>query len=997
MNLIHSCLVVVLISINMKHRQLFCHFISILAFVLCQVALVTKVRAQTALAELSGQNPFGIRWYEISDSNFRVIFPQGSERVAQHVLNTLRIARGPVSQSLDAKLRKLSVVIQAQNTDNNGFVSGGPRRAEFYNTPPQNPSGLGLNDWFEELCVHEYRHIVQLDNANQGWGKFLNAIFGNTGTVIAEGITNPWWFWEGDAVGCETVFGFGGRGRLPSFDATLRMQLLSHQKISYTRAVCGSMKRMVPNHYVLGYYMTSYVKNHYGIYAWDTILSKSYHRIPLPATFSHCTKKVTGKKLKQVYADMTRELTDSALLRYRTSDTFPAHYIHQPNQKFFTQYRFPCAMPNGTVVAMKSGLGDGGLVAYKSASLDFAKLVVIEKDSSEKTLCMTGVLDDNGRMGSGGQKIVWTESTYDPRWGARNYCDIFMYDLGRHKRIRITRQQRLHAPDISENGNLICAVEWNTKSECFLVLINPETGQISKRFANPGNAFCLQPTFAEQDKSIVFLKSKPGYKSIWKLDIATGTETELVPWIGENLGAPELRGSVVFYNSTESGIDNIYAVNVETGSRYMVTNRPFGAYHPAITADGKHLLFYDLQPKGALIASMDNDSGKWKKMESVKVRGRIRYFNGYIHQEGGNILTAIPKDSFAVKRFHRLKNSLNIYGWGYQLSSSSPDIRVGINSQDLISTTQLNAGLAWDRNERNFGKYASLRYLGFYPVLSLSYIDGSRHDLYSFREGKKVFDSSSKYHFQTTDFTVAIPFNFSVGKFIKKMNISAAAFFTTISKHDVFSNEYYKEPREAFYGTRYNFSYQVAMRQAIRDVAPRLGYGIDVIYQHTPFGSSVQASQFAADAQVLLPGITRHDAFRFRGMFQNNWQDNYYFKNAYFFVRGIQNTLSHQLWIGTAEYKFPLVYPDANLLDLIYVQRARTTLFTDYGRAFLTYTDPTQPPYLGYQYFQSVGIEQTFDCNILRFLIPVNMGIRSSWDVRRNTWNFQFLFSVIGY
>ena len=203
------------------------------------------------IIEPLGQSPTRLKWRQIETPHFKIIYPAEIDSVAQRTANALNNAYYDVAKSLKVLPKKIPIVIQNQTTDNNAFVTSEGRRAEFYSTPPQNPNNMGLNNWFDELSLHEYRHVVQMDQSKTGWGKYMFYLFGNSGTSIMQGMTNPWWFWEGDAVGCESALGYGGRGRIPSFDLTFRTQLLTRGAFSYMKASCGSMKNAIPNHYLL--------------------------------------------------------------------------------------------------------------------------------------------------------------------------------------------------------------------------------------------------------------------------------------------------------------------------------------------------------------------------------------------------------------------------------------------------------------------------------------------------------------------------------------------------------------------------------------------------------------------------------------------------------------------------------------------------------------------------------------------------------------------------
>ena len=109
-------------------------------------------------------------------------------------------------------------------------------------------------DWNASLALHEYRHVVQYEMLRRGFaGKFMHFMYGDIG-LGTKSLTTPDWFYEGDAVATETALSNSGRGRSPDFSKDLRAQLLDGKKYSYAKAVCGSYKNYVPNHYILGYF-----------------------------------------------------------------------------------------------------------------------------------------------------------------------------------------------------------------------------------------------------------------------------------------------------------------------------------------------------------------------------------------------------------------------------------------------------------------------------------------------------------------------------------------------------------------------------------------------------------------------------------------------------------------------------------------------------------------------------------------------------------------------
>ena len=247
-------------------------------------------------------------------------------------------------------------------------------------------------------------------------------------------------------MGCESALGYGGRGRIPSFDITFRTTILNHGPFPYNKAACGSFKNAIPNHYVLGYFMTTYVKDHFGADAWNKILTRAYTKPPIPFSFSRSMKKITGMNAVQTYKAMTTEVKDLWSKQIENINETPVTYYTHANNKAFTNYKFPQFINDSTIVAQKAGLSDGSFLAYKSSIADEYWFVLLNKKGKEKRLCLSGVLDDNGMMSSAGNKIVWTEYTYDPRWGAKNFTVIKTLDASTGKIKQLTHRSRLHAP-----------------------------------------------------------------------------------------------------------------------------------------------------------------------------------------------------------------------------------------------------------------------------------------------------------------------------------------------------------------------------------------------------------------------------------------------------------------------------------------------------------------------------------------------------------------------
>jgi len=195
-----------------------------------------------------GQAPGSIRWQQINTENFQVIFPEGFEEQGGYVADVLEFAYEHGSRTLGHTPGRVSVILHNQTVVPNGFVSWAPRRIEMFTNPPQNNDS---HDWIEQLAIHEFRHVVQIDKMNQGLTRVLSFIFGEQATGAIFGLFMPMWFVEGDAVAVETGLSPSGRGRLPVFEQGLRAQVLERGPFSFDKAFFGSFRDRVPSFYSL--------------------------------------------------------------------------------------------------------------------------------------------------------------------------------------------------------------------------------------------------------------------------------------------------------------------------------------------------------------------------------------------------------------------------------------------------------------------------------------------------------------------------------------------------------------------------------------------------------------------------------------------------------------------------------------------------------------------------------------------------------------------------
>ena len=329
-------------------------FLRILLFIFC-TCLSLEIVGQTVL----DNNPTHLKWNQVNTPNFRVLFPRGFDQQAQRVANTLEHMHAAEARSLGTKPRRISVLLQNQSAISNGFVSILPRRSELYTMPPQDYNFLGTNDWLDLLTSHEYRHVVQYQHATRGFNRLLYYLFGSTTLAGMAHVAAPQWFWEGDAVAVETAFTPSGRGRIPNFGLVFRTNLLEGRTFNYHKQYLRSYKHNIPDHYVFGYYMVSYLrKKTNDPEIWGKISARSWSVPFIPFAFSNAIHKKTGLYVTDLYRDMAADLRNEWQQQIDKTPLTGFENVNQRKSKAYTDYLYPQALSDGGVIAMKLGIGN---------------------------------------------------------------------------------------------------------------------------------------------------------------------------------------------------------------------------------------------------------------------------------------------------------------------------------------------------------------------------------------------------------------------------------------------------------------------------------------------------------------------------------------------------------------------------------------------------------------------------------------------------------------
>jgi hypothetical protein len=925
-----------------------------------------------------GTDPSRLKWNTLRLEHYSLIYPRGLDSAAYRYALYLEYAYPQVMKTIGKPVRMspFPVVLHPSNMLSNGLVAWSPRRMELLITP----SARQTESYDRHLALHESRHVLQT-------GKLMGGLFRPLYYVLGEQVAGvsslfvPRWFFEGDAVGTETALSRGGRGRLPEFQMVHRAQMLSDPFYSFDKWYLGSYKDYAGDFYALGYFLASFARQAYGADVWDKTVSRYVKRPltfpPFEKAFTHHTGADFNRLFRET-SDFLRNEWESRDSGYLT----PLYLTPPPRQ--YTSYQYPQAWNDSTLIALRTSLSD-------------LPSVVTLSGGSEQRLAWPGNI--NGRLILHKGRVYWTSSVPDIRWTHRNYTVINYYDPSDKRVKRLGPRGRYISIAISDS--VAAASLFAETGANRIVLIAMENGREQAQFPTPGNVFVKDLTWGGKDTLFVLTTGDEGL-SLLRLDTQTGRWDELLKPTPAPISSPVYKDGILYFESGLNGINNIYALDVESRRIRRLTSARFGAFQPAFSADGIRLLFADYQAKGYRIASLAADS-LLREGADFAHPAPFRLADTLARQEGFVMPGAdsLRSPAFRPRPYYKAAHLFRVHSWAplyYNVSElvngSSPDFTTAVKpgasllSQNALNTAITQAG--WYYSKGNHHARLDFLYMGWFPVIHLNLDYGGKAFDMEWKKDEKgeTILSSRLAHRNLTEarLQVYLPLNLTTRHYIRGVQPSVTYYFT---------NNRYQQ-----YGSRRmsNFQYVLSevrlynyRRMAHRDILPRWGYQLRLQYLSLPFNTANYSSLYAGGLTTYWPGFVANHSFMLRMGYQ--YQPN---QGAPLYIprQLLEAPRGHDYLYRTqeqaalkADYAFPLVTPDLSLGSLMYVRRLRANLFYDltYNRAAGESDWTAQSAY---------GSDLIFDWNVVRLSFPLTTGIRIIYPPAYGRLKAELLFSI---
>ena len=982
------------------------NFLFLLLLILCEHNLYSQYFS-------SGEDAASIKWRQINTQQYRIVYPKDYENEARRLAIILNEVYDYGGISLNHTPKKFNVLVHNQSAKSNGFVFWAPKRMELFPTPDQNSYG---SDFLEQLGIHEFRHVVQVDKLNTGFTKLLYFSFGQQATGAITGLYFPLWYLEGDATLTETTLSNSGRGRLPEFEQGIKAQILERGIYSYDKACFGSYNDYIPNQYEMGYHMVAGSRKYFGQNIWLKATENTAKNSWYPFIFSRSLKKYSGFNKVALYDTVFSKLKRDWLNETPSNTN---EYINiTPSNSNFKSYLYPQIIEDGSIIAE---------VQSPDEATHFVK---IDTDGRETKLLVPGTRNPDPICAQG-DMLVWTEQTPHVRWANKSYSVIKVANLATGNIIQITHRYKYFSPTISPDGKRIAAVFLDNINHSSLHIIDINSGEIINRFGSD-SCLIMTPSWSDKENLIVTVLLNENGKKISMLNINNGQWHDITNASNTEIKYPVMRSNTVYFSGAWTGIDNIYKINPNNkNSIEQLSTEKFGASYPKIFNDDLYYCSY--HSNGYQVVKTE-----LKNLIPIEYKDS-RDYSIHLFEEsekkelGKPVFDYSGADTITTKKYSKW-NLINVHSWApIAMDINDQTIHQGamIASQNLLNTMIIEAGYNADRNFSTEKYYTKISYKGWFPVLSLDLKMGdsktSAHGFYTSTVDKDTFalDFSEKQLHVKIQPEISLPLNLTKGKYYNNVTPSIRYYWYHVSGYDyiktygqITDSTFYPSSEKNVHVPSINyqtmeydlFAYHL-LRSAQNDITSSWGQVVQLNFRHNPWGDYNNGTQTALMTKIYTPGFAKHHTFRFENDFQfktdgsnkstinvngTSYQDTYHFNSIITMPRGYDmDHIDQKIYSFKGDYIFPLVNPDLSLGGIYYLKRVKTNLFCDYSWTERKLKNISTSNYEFFRnYYYSLGTEMRFEGHVLRFIFPFDLGIRYAYLPLENKHYTQFLFSI---
>lgn len=570
-----------------------------------------------------------LRFRVLVTPHFRIYYHQGEEHLARELAAIAESVQRELPPRLGLPAPSVThVVLAGQDDASNGSAFPVP-----YNTitltaawPAQSELIGFTREWLRLVFVHEYAHILQTGQS-RGWASVMRGIFGRSPLAFPN-LALPLWQIEGFATWVESRETGEGRVRAGDAATIVRQRVRGAGPEPIDRYNGGLVDWPGGNGpYLVGGFFHEYLVSRFGERKLRELIERQAGRVHYFGAGAF--EAVLGVPLRDLWGDFMRSAESVSVPTAGASApagaAAPALEARAPAR--LTRHGFLVGNPRFTA--------DGSALLYTLHTPHrFPAIMRLDRGGAGKSTAETPheIATQYGAeaLSVGDDVVVFDQLELETNVALR--ADLYAVSLRGGPVATLTEGARILQPSLSPDGASLVAIEitGGRRALAWFDVRRRGDGRITldRRPGPDGGGQAGSPCWSPDGRLVAFERRVPGGPSqIAVADPATGDVRVLASSAHSRLVTPVWTpgaGLVVFASDHPAGSApdaalarsfQLYTVPVEGGPVRRLTSVPGGATSPAISPDGRHVVFVGYTEEGADLFELPFDPASAEEVE----------------------------------------------------------------------------------------------------------------------------------------------------------------------------------------------------------------------------------------------------------------------------------------------------------------------------------------------------------------------------------------------
>lgn len=556
-----------------------------------------------------------IDWKKINSDHFTVIYDSKHREMAEAYTDFAENAYRTLTPIFNSEAPSKTQIVITDNSDlaNGAAISVPYPSITTYAVLPSSSDPISdYGNWGQELLMHEYTHILNMEPAHGIMTPF-KYIFGN---IVRPNMMLPRWYLEGLAVETETRFSNYGRLRSPNFTAIARSMALDGSLMKEDIARINEVS--IPSFpggsrpYLMGSLLWHEMIMSKDLGVVGRLNQRFSERFPFFITLPMLEEFEQGYQsmLDQTYEKITQRAKAQAM-NIQAQASFSSQNIESIG--------FDVSSPNISPNQKK--------LIYISHPLDADQIVELrERESVQTSFSKTTSIKLLEATGT--QRVSWlddgNEFVYDhiDSFNRYNYySDLYKYNIQTKKKTQLTKGLRAREPSVRADGQKIVFTQMDA-GKTHLAMLDSD-GSNFKRLYSPGFQIRVaRPEFLDEQKIIFSEKSLDGREKLKVLDLSLNQIYEVLSDAKNDFTPshnPKKTNSGLVFTSERSGVPNLYLASSDLKSAKAITHTTTSASSADIDIATGELVFTDLKSSGQKLSFAQAKEWQQLRVNSEKI------------------------------------------------------------------------------------------------------------------------------------------------------------------------------------------------------------------------------------------------------------------------------------------------------------------------------------------------------------------------------------------